>query len=203
MSDPEKWQLHEPLRLVHHHPGYLRAQANAFVGKREDDPILSAAKNTAERAEGFRKWSHSPKTGSIVIEYEPGNFDPDRLLARIAKRAGFQSVIVDVRNKGHRKDLVNGVLNSVREVNQIVSQSMGNKADLREVVPAALVGVSIVSFLLGDKRGGRLPRWDSALYRSYRIFMQWHRKEVRDREKAARKIEERLEEARQVSSKGN
>jgi hypothetical protein len=31
----------------------------------------------------------------------------------------------------------------------------------------------------------------SALYRGYRIFMQWHRPEVRTRERAARQEEER------------
>jgi hypothetical protein len=42
--------------------------------------------------------------------------------------------------------------------------------------------------VLHDERG-RLPSWDSALYRGYRIFMQWHRSEVSAREREGRKEE--------------
>jgi hypothetical protein len=197
--DPENA---EPLRLVHHHPGYLRAQANVFMGQEEEDSPVESARKTAEDTPGFRKWSHSPKTGSIVVEYEPGDFDPDRLLTRVAKKAGLSGVVIDVRSTVHRRELVHGFIDGVQEVNRIVAHATADRADLRELIPFALAGVSVVSFVLGDKRGSRLPRWDSALYRSYRIFMQWHRKEVRDREKAARKIEEKILEARHALGDG-
>ena len=61
------------------------------------------------------------------------------------------------------------------------ASNTGGRADLRELVPVALVVTSAVSLVVHTQRG-RLPRWDSALYHAYRIFMQWHRTEVKDRE---------------------
>ena len=190
-----KSESEEPLRLLHHHPGYMRAQSDAFIGLKEKDSVIVAARNAAEDSPGFRKWSHNPKTGSIIVEYEPGEFDVDHLLDHLAKKAGLSGVVVDVHSTAHRKELISGFLDSVQEVNGIVGRATGQKADLREIVPAALAATSVVSFILGDSAGVRVPRWDSALYRGYRIFMQWHRREVRERESAARKIEEKAEEA--------
>jgi hypothetical protein len=93
-------------------------------------------------------------------------------------------------SKTSREELVSAFLDTVQDVNQVVSQLTGERADLRELVPTALAAVSVLSFILNEDRG-RLPQWSSALYRSYRIFMQWHRPEVRTRERAARQREER------------
>jgi hypothetical protein len=89
----------------------------------------------------------------------------------------------------NRQELVSPFLDSVQGVNRVVSQLTGERADLRELVPLALAAISVVSFVLNEDRG-RLPHWTSALYRGYRIFMQWHRIEVRTRERVARQEEE-------------
>ena len=57
----------EPLRLVHHHPGYVRIQADAFTALEDDDPVVTAAQAAAESIPGFLTWSRNPKTGSAVI----------------------------------------------------------------------------------------------------------------------------------------
>jgi hypothetical protein len=90
----------------------------------------------------------------------------------------------------NRQELVSAFLDTVQDVNQVVSQLTGERADLRELVPVALAAVSVLSFVLNENRG-RLPQWSSALYHSYRVFMQWHRPEVRTRERIARQEEER------------
>jgi hypothetical protein len=77
----------------------------------------------------------------------------------------------------------------VQGVNQVVGQLTGERADLRELVPLTLLALSVVSFVL-DKDRGRLPDWNNTLYHSYRVFMQWHRREVRTRERTARQEEE-------------
>jgi hypothetical protein len=186
----------EPLRLVHHHPGYVRAQANAFLGAEADRSTVKEARTTAEGIRGFRSWSHNPRTGSFVIEYELGRLDPDHLLGQIAKKTRLNGVVMDVDSTVHRQELLKGFLDAVQEVNGIVGRVTGEKADLRELVPLSLAAVSVVSFVLGERGGVRMPRWDSALYRGYRIFMQWHRNEVRERERVAAKLEEKTEEAR-------
>jgi hypothetical protein len=180
----------EPLRLVHHHPGYLRVRTEAFFRAEEDNPAVKAARNAAESSPGFRSWSLNPKTGSVVIQYEPGTVEPDDLLKHIAKSAGLPGVEVATRHKMTREEVVSSFLDKVQGANQAVNHLTGGRADLRELVPAALAVVSVISFIENDYRS-RLPHWMSALYRGYRIFMQWHRPEVRTRERAARQEEER------------
>ncbi len=180
----------EPLCLVHHHPGYLRIRADAFIQPEDDSLPVTAAQAAAESTPGFRSWSLNPKTGSVVVEYDPGTLDADDFLKHIAKNAGLRGVEISAnRRKMNRQELVSTFLDTVQDVNQVVSQLTGERADLRELVPLALAATSVVSFVLNDDRG-RLPHWSSALYRSYRIFMHWHRREVRTRERVARQSEE-------------
>lgn len=182
--------LDQPLRLVHHHPGYLRIRSGAFVQRDDKSPVVAAARSAAESVPGFRSWSLNPGTGSVVVEYEPGAIDPDDFLKHIARSAGFNGVENSAGdNKMNRQELVSTFLDAVQDVNQVVRQLTGERADLRELIPVALVAVSALSFVLNEERG-RLPQWSSALYRSYRIFMHWHRPEVRARERAGRQQDE-------------
>ena len=183
-------RVEEPLRLVHHHPGYLRIRAGAFLQPEDNDPVVTAARTAAETVPGFRSWSLNPKTGSVVIEYDPGTLEADDLLKHIAKSAGLRGVEIATSRKMNREELVNAFLDTVQGVNRVVSQLTGERADLREVVPVALAATSVVSLVLNEDRG-LLPFWSSALYHSYRVFMQWHRPEVRTRERAARQEEDR------------
>jgi len=183
-------RIEEPLRLVHHHPGYLRIRAGAFLQPEDDSPIVAAARTAAEAVPGFRSWSLNPKTGSVVVEYDPGTLDADDLLKHIAKSAGLPGVEISTSRKMNRQELVSAFLDSVQDVNQVASQLTGERADLRELVPVALAAISVVSLVLNEDRG-LLPFWSSALYHSYRVFMHWHRPEVRTRERAARQEEER------------
>lgn len=189
-DEAQRQRLDEPLRLVHHHAGYLRLRAAAFLQSDANGAIMRAARSAAETAAGFRSWSFNPKTGSVVIQYDPGALEVDDLLKHIARDAGFRGVEVATRIKANRKELVSTFLDRVQDVNQVVSQLTGDRADLRELVPAALLVTAIVSFLVNDP-SSRLPNWFSSLYRSYRVFMHWHRREVRTRERIAREAEER------------
>jgi hypothetical protein len=188
-EEPRK-RTDESLRLVHHHPGYLRIRASAFLRPQAHSPIVKSARAAAEAVPGFRSWSLNPTTGSVVIQYEPGTLEADDLLKHIAKRAGFRGVEISTRSKRDRRELVSAFLDGVQDVNRAVGELTSERADLRELVPLALVAVSVLSFVVNDERG-RLPHWFSALYRSYRIFYQWHRREVRTRERVARQAEER------------
>jgi hypothetical protein len=179
-------EIDEPLRIMHHHPGYIRAQAKTFVEMSDGDSILAAARTAAESVTGFIKWFHNPNTGSIVIEYTPGVVSPEDILDRVAESAGLRGVVEDFRSSDHRTQLVGELLDTVQDINGIVYEATGRRADLRELIPLALMATSAVSFLLGEDRGV-LPKWDSSLYKSYRIFMQFHRQDVRTREKRERK----------------
>jgi hypothetical protein len=180
----------EPLRLVHHHAGYLRVRAAAFLQSDADGALVRAARTAAETVPGFRSWSFNPRTGSVVIQYDPGALEADDLLNHIARAAGFRGVEVATHTKVNRKELVSTFLDGVQDVNRTISQLTGDRADLRELVPVALLATAVVSFVVNDP-SSRLPNWFSSLYRSYRVFMHWHRREVRTRERVAREAEER------------
>lgn len=180
----------EPLLLVHHHPGYVRIRAEAFRQAEEGSAIVTAAQTAADTVPGFRSWSFNPKTGSAVIQYEPGKVEPDDLLKHIAKRAGFRDVEIATRTKVNRQEAVSQFLSTIQGINRVVDQLSGGRADLREVAPAALAAMSIVSFILNQNRG-RFPEWSGLLYHSYRVFMHWHRPEVRTRERIGRQEDER------------
>jgi hypothetical protein len=152
--------------------------------------LVAAAQAAAEAAPGFRSWSHSPETGSVVVQYDPALIEADDLLNHIARSAGLRGVENATSSQIHRKELVGAFLDTVQGVNQVVRQLTGNKADLRELVPVALAATSVASFVLNENRG-RLPEWSGALYHSYRVFMHWHRREVRGRERIGRQEEER------------
>ncbi len=80
---------------------------------------------------------------------------------------------------------MSGFLDTVQKINRLVGEMTDERADLRELVPVALAATSVVSFVVNADRG-RLPQWSTALYHSYRVFMHWHRREVRARQRASR-----------------
>jgi hypothetical protein len=164
----------EPLRLVHHHPGYVRARARVFVDTNEQSPVVVAARSVAQSTAGFRGWSHIARTGSIVIRYRPGATDPDALLERIADAVGLDGVERDLGDKVHRMELVDALLDGVQALNRFASAATGGRADLRELVPGGLGALALLSFVMGGGGRGRLPRWDTALWWCYRVFVQWH-----------------------------
>ncbi|HTS77993.1 MAG TPA: hypothetical protein VMG40_17400 [Bryobacteraceae bacterium] len=178
----------ETLRLVHYHPGYLRVRAGEFL--KDPSPVATAARKAAEDSPGFRSWSANPKTGSVVIQYDPATVEADDLLKHIAACAGLRGVEVATRTKMNRQEVASRFMDLVKGVNQAVDELTGGRADLRELGPAALVAISIVSFIINDNRG-RWPQWSTALYHSYRVFMHWHRPEIRGRERIGREEDER------------
>ena len=188
-SSERRERIDEPLRLVHHHPGYLRIHAAEFM-QPAGGAVVAEAQTAAESIPGVRSWSHNPKTGSVVIEYDPGTLEADDLLKHIANSVGFRGVENATSRRMDRQELVSVFLDTVQDVNQVVRQLAAERADLRELVPAALAVTSVVSFVLNDNRG-RLPHWSNAAYHSYRIFMHWHRREARMRERAARQDDQR------------
>ena len=167
----------------------IHFSAAAIIQPADNSSVVPVAQSAAEAVSGFRSWSHNPKTGSVVLEYDPDKAEADDLLKHIAKSVGFRGVENSTGRKRNREELVGAFLNAVQGVNQVVSKIASERADLREVVPTALAATSVVSFVLHEHRG-RLPSWSSSLYHSYRIFMQWHRREVRTRERAGREKEE-------------
>jgi hypothetical protein len=169
-------RLAEPLRLVHHHPGRLRVRADALRGEQSERAAdLRAALSGVP---GVLRLEHAAFTGSILIEYAPGQVEPDALLARAAQAAGLDGVS-DEATPHDPQAPARGVAMSARVLDEVVRAVTNDRADLRLLVPAALAGAAVVSFF----KRPVLPRWDNLLWWSYSTFRDLNHEAV---ERAAR-----------------
>jgi hypothetical protein len=163
--------VREPLELVHHHPGRLRVRAEAFRDEADGPSPLRAATLAID---GVTRVDHNPRTGSVLVEYEPGVAEPDHILVEIARAAGLAPVAEDALRRARSPSLV--AVGVVQELNAVVGELTGQKADLRSLVPAGLAALSAYSWAFGKEP--RLPRWDNLLWWSYSVFMNHHREEI-------------------------
>jgi hypothetical protein len=161
----------EALALIHHHPGRLRVRAEAFRSTEVGDRVRAAL----EVEPGISRVSHNPKTGSLLIEYEPGLADLEAILDRAAAAAGIDPPGDGAEALARRREPALVAIDAAGELNNVVYELTGYRADLRSVVPAGMAALAVYSFFNGKDP---LPRWDNLLYWSYNIFSQLHRREI-------------------------
>jgi hypothetical protein len=153
------------LELVHHHPGRLRVRADAFRQKPE---VVDKVREAIEALPGVTRLTHSERTGSLLIEYDPGFTEPDQIVAQVAEAADLARPDDGALRAGRRTPAVAAV-GAARELNALSMEFTGSVVDLRVLVPTALAALSAYSFVY--KKDARLPRWDNLLYWSYNIFV--------------------------------
>jgi hypothetical protein len=159
------------LELVHHHPGRLRVRADAF---RQRPAVVDTVREAIEALPGITRFTHTQRTGSLLVEYEPGFIEPDQIVEQIADSAELERPRSDVVAQ-HRAPAVVAV-GAARELNALSMELTGSQIDLRVLVPTALAALGAYSFVYG--KDARLPRWDNLLYWSYNIFVSLHRREI-------------------------
>jgi hypothetical protein len=161
----------EALRLVHHHPGRLRLRSPALVG---DDAAAARVRAAFAGSTAVQRVAHDGRSGSLVIEYEPGLADPDAIAARAAQAAGLPLAF----NGAERPDRPHAewFVEACRGLNASAYELTGRRLELRTLVPATLAGLSAVLLVVG--KGPRLPRWDSLAYWSVTIFAMLHVQEM-------------------------
>jgi hypothetical protein len=157
------------LTLVHHHPGRLRVRADAF---REGDAPAKVL-DALDAEPGIVSVSHNPRTGSLLVEYQPGLADSETILARIAEAAGLE-MPSDEPPPPKKPALV--AIDAAREVNELVADLTGEQTDLRTLIPFGMAALAAYSLVYHPDE--RLPRWDNLLYWSYNVFTQLHRREI-------------------------
>lgn len=167
----------EALSLIHHHPGRIRLRADAF---RAGD-AAGRARAALEAMPGITRVTHNAHTGSLLIEYQPGLADSEAILERVAAATGLDVPDEDAREQRREPAIV--AIDTARELNDIVHEVTGYRADLRAIVPAGLAALAAYSFVASDHE--KMPRWDNLLYWSYNIFSQLHRREIEARSDAA------------------
>jgi hypothetical protein len=161
------------LELVHHHPGRLRVRADAFRQKPE---LVTKVREAILALPGILSFTHSPRTGSLLVEYEPGFTEPDAVIESIASTANLERPDEESA-RARRRPPASLIVNAARELNALTMEVTGAQADLRVLVPTALAALGAYSFLYNTKEA-RLPRWDNLLYWSYNIFVSLHRPEI-------------------------
>jgi hypothetical protein len=159
----------EVLSLIHHHPGRLRVRAIALRSGDTAARVLTAL----EAEPGIVAVSHTPRTGSLLVEYQPGLADSEAILARIAAVSGLDLPSGAERNPRVEPGIV--AIAAARELNTLVHELTGYRTDLRTIVPLGMAALSAYSLVVGKDP---LPRWDNLLYWSYNIFSQLHHREI-------------------------
>ncbi|MGZ3452433.1 MAG: HMA2 domain-containing protein [Polyangiales bacterium] len=160
----------EALRLVHHHPGRLRVRAHAFEGASTAAEMVRS--RLAELA-GVTSVDHTPRTGSLLIAYRPTAIEPDAIIDEVCFTADLE------RPSEERRDPARPALfaiDAARELNGAVEELTGRRADLRTIVPAAMLGFAAYSWV--KRPGTRIPSWENLAYWSYQIFLTLHRREI-------------------------
>jgi hypothetical protein len=163
--------VREALELVHHHPGRLRVRAEVF---RLGGSVAQKVREATLGIPGVTRFEHSVRTGSILIEYQPGLAEPDAILAQLADAAGISRCSDDALARTRAPALI--AIDAVQELNAIASELTGHKADLRSLIPVGLAALSAYSF--ATSKEPRLPRWDNLLWWSYSVFVGHHREEI-------------------------
>jgi hypothetical protein len=174
----------DALELVHHHPGRLRVRANALRAEEDESRATAVAARVSHgmaAVPGIARLTHNARTGSLLIEYEPGLVEPDAIIARIAQLAELLSPFDPSVHRANPGSPATIAIEATREVNAVVYELTGWRTDLRFLAPAALAALGVYSFAF-NKKEPRLPRWDNLLYWSYNIFTALHQREIRQNE---------------------
>jgi len=161
-------------RLVHHHPGRIRLRSEALCGA--ENAAVGRVCAALEKAPGVRRVHHVERTGGLVIEYEPGAIEPDSLILRAAEAARLGGPVDEREARRHRPADLRWLVQAGRELNTVAGELTGFRADLRLIVPAALVGMAIASFIAGS--GQRVPRWDNLVFWSISLGLRFFRDEL-------------------------
>ncbi|MBX3197946.1 MAG: hypothetical protein KF894_07350 [Labilithrix sp.] len=159
------------LEIAHHHPGRLRMRTDAFVDS------LQAAERTRvglARTRGVRSAAHDPRTGSLLVEYEPRVVDESQLIVRACELSGLELTSPDASPASTARRIVD----FVREMDHRTESMTGGRLGLGVLIPGGLMALGVYSFLKSDH--ARLPRWDSLVYWSYSIFVHAHTRATRD-----------------------
>jgi len=162
----------EHLEIAHHHPGRLRVRAHALIDALD---LVQRIRESLDAAPGILAVKYTAQTGSLLVEYEPGHADADDIILRIAEAADLDPPLDEatLRERRGRPGLI--AIGATRELNRLTEELTGGRTDLRTIVPAALAGLAVYSFI---EEKNRLPRWDNLLYWGFNIFTMLHKREI-------------------------
>lgn len=160
------------LELAHHRPGVIRLRSVSF---RADSAGKSARELLAFPA--VTNVEHNPRTGSLLIAYAMQSIDPDTLIDRVAEHFGLKFVERARPRPVRPTPVAKGIIRLARELDDLTSEALGRKVDLRALAPMTLAAAAMYSFSIASK-SQRVPRWDSLAYWAFAMFTQLHWREL-------------------------
>lgn len=158
-------------------------RADALIGNGLGKNVVDRIRSVLDGTPGVRNVRHNTRTGSLLVEYDPGMADANALLTRIANAAGLGEPLSPRDARRSRRSHANRAIDLAREANALTYELTGWRADLRLVAPMALAGAGIYS-LVRNQPNSRLPKWDTLLWYSYSVFTALHAREIGDIEEA-------------------
>jgi hypothetical protein len=132
-----------------------------------------------EALPGIVRVSPNAQSGSLLIEYEVGLAVPEHICEAIAAAAGLAGVVDAATDPADRVPPARVLVSAVRGLNEVARELTGGRADLSDLVPAAMTAAAAYSF--ARSKHERMPRWDNLLWWSYGMFLDWHRRDVAKR----------------------
>jgi hypothetical protein len=170
MSSVEIAVATEDATIAHAIPGRVRLHVDSL----RHDAVRSA--ETEQRLlelPGIDYVRANPKTGSLVVEYDPELAASLNVLGMIAETIGV-TISEDSFRPGQRtpdyispEEAAHRVRMLVRDANVRVAQAAGG-LDLRIVVPGALFCLGVGVFLGSRRR--RMPAWHDLIWYAFNTF---------------------------------
>lgn len=158
--------MKDRLRLVSHYPGRLRVRAETF---RVLPEVAADVVQRLREEAGVTRAEAASLTGSVVIEYRPGEVQLTRIVQLLVRLGGLHGLEVDtatdpdeVPRPGTR------VRDALDSWDRAVRRASRGQLDLRVALPGALVVVGVGAFLFGKRRA---PEWYDLLLWSFVTFV--------------------------------
>jgi len=160
------------IEFVHHRPGRLRVRSDALFADAEDSPLrVARIREAITTVHGIRSVAYNGRSGSVLVEYVPGDVEPDAVVDAIGRAAGLPIARQPEDDRARRPSLAERILAFGREIDARTAALTGGRADLRTLVPGAMLGMAAFSFVVKKER---LPRWDNLAFWAFTIFNNLH-----------------------------
>jgi hypothetical protein len=154
------------LRLVSHFPGRLRVRAEMF---RVLPDVAEAVSQRMREEPGVGRVDVSPRTGSLVIEYEPRVIQLPRVVDLLVRTGGLHGLEVDIGAERADRERPGIKIREVMDLwDRFIAKVSDGRIDLRTGVPATLLAFGAGVILFGKRR---MPEWYDFIFWSFVTFI--------------------------------
>jgi hypothetical protein len=154
--------------IVHDIPGRLRLRGIPPAG-------LEAAADAVRQVPGVSACQASPRTGSLLVQYRPGETTPDAIVGCVtdeAERPADDTALADHVEPGpaRRAAIGTALMEAFGEMDQRIGRFTGGALSLRLLLPLGLGAWALREIALG--RTGPLA-WSTALWYAHGLFRDY------------------------------